>query len=164
MSAHKGELRILPDRLIHLVSRRGILSLPIRAGRPLSVFIRAVDAGSDGAAELAIAALMNPIYDFERFGFKIVASPRHADVLLLTGPCTRSMQEAVLAAFTAMPEPRRVVTVGDGFTDGNAFTNAYAVVPLPPALAAATVAHVPGDPPHPQAILDALLALAGDSS
>ncbi len=108
---------------------------------------------------MEITALANPFYDLERFGLHIVSSPRHADVLLLTGPITRSMAGATLAAFHAMPEPRRVVTVGDGLADDTVFGNSYAIVPLPQELAAARVTHVPGDPPSPQQILDVMLSL-----
>jgi Ni,Fe-hydrogenase III small subunit len=126
---------------------------------PKSIFIRHVDAGSSNAIEQEIIALFNPVYDVERFGFHLVASPRHADILLITGPCTRSMEAATLAAFHAMPEPRCVVTVGDGFEEDSVFYDSYAVMPLPDEIAAVRVAHIPGDPPSPQQILDVLLDL-----
>jgi Ni,Fe-hydrogenase III small subunit len=118
-----------------------------------------VDAGSCNDCELEISALSNPIYDFERYGFQIVASPRHADVLMISGPFTRNMEAAALDAFRAMPGPRRVVTVGDGFEKDNLFANSYALVPLSEEIASARIAHVPGDPPSPQDILDVLLTL-----
>lgn len=130
----------------------------LRRGRR-SIFIRHIDCGSDNAAEQEIQALFNPIYDLDRFGFHLVASPRHADLLLLTGPFTRSMHAAVLSAFYAMPEPRRVITVGDGFDPASAFTGSYAVEALPAELESARIAHIPGDPPSPQDILDVLLML-----
>lgn len=130
-----------------------------RARRRCSVFVRHLDGGSCNDCELEIAALSNPIYDLERFGLHIVASPRHADVLLVTGPFTRSMEAAALAAFRAMPEPRRVVTAGDGFRPGGPWHGSYAVTALPQEMAPCWVAHVMGDPPAPAALLEALLAL-----
>ncbi len=124
-----------------------------------SLFIRQVDGGSSNAVEQEIAAIFNPVYDAERFGIQLVTSPRHADILLLTGPLTRNMRNAVLAAFHAMPIPRRVVTVGDGFDHRGVFDGSYAIVPLPDEITAARVAHIPGDPPTPLQILDVLLKL-----
>ena len=124
-----------------------------------SVFIRHVDCGSSNAAEQEITALFNPIYDLERLGFHLVASPRHADVLLLTGPLARNMRPALLAAFYAMPEPRKVVTVGDAFAEDSPFAGSYAIVPLPVEILSARVAHIPGDPPNPDVILQVFVAL-----
>lgn len=124
-----------------------------------SVFIRVVDCGSSNAAELEINSLFNPVYDAEQYGFQLVASPRHADLLLITGPISRNMEEALLAAFHAMPEPRRVVTLGDDLADNSPFNKSYAVVPLPEEISAVRVAHIPGDPPAPLEILEALLRL-----
>jgi Ni,Fe-hydrogenase III small subunit len=100
-----------------------------------------------------------PRYDFERFGLEIVSSPRHADILLVTGPFTRAMQEAALATFAAMPRPRRVVTVGDGFRPGSVYRSSYAIIDLPEELAHDWVLHIMGDPPSPGHILSALLEL-----
>jgi Ni,Fe-hydrogenase III small subunit len=124
-----------------------------------SVFIRHLDAGSCNDCELEITALSNPIYDWERFGLHIVASPRHADVLLVTGPFTRSMEAAALAAFRAMPEPRRVVTVGNGLRPDSVFSGSYAVISLPEEMIPYWVVHISGDPPSPQDILEVLLNL-----
>jgi Ni,Fe-hydrogenase III small subunit len=121
-----------------------------------SVFIRAIDCGSSNAEEIEIAALFNPIYDLERFGFHLVETPRQADVLLLTGPFTRSMAAAALAAFKAMPDPHWVITIGDGFSDASLFQGSYAIIPLPAELVAARLVHIPGNPPGPQAILETL--------
>jgi Ni,Fe-hydrogenase III small subunit len=121
--------------------------------------MRHVDAGSCNDCELELTALCNPIYDLERFGLQFVASPRHADVLLISGPFTRSMREATLAAFNAMPAPRRVVTLGDALEPGALFQNSYAIAPLPDEILAARILHVPGNPPSPQQLLDALLTL-----
>jgi Ni,Fe-hydrogenase III small subunit len=152
-------LRFIRDR-IHLLLpwRRPPHALPL-PGRARSVTIRHVDGGSNNAAELEAAALFNPVYDLERFGFHLAASPRHADLMLLSGPLTRNMQAAVEAAFQAMPEPRRVVTLGDGFGPHSALHGSYALVPLPEALLPAWIAHIPGDPPDPETIARVLLSL-----
>ncbi len=153
-----GFLALL-NRLRNLFSKRNWLTSPANQRQARSIFIRHVDAGSSNDCELEIAALSNPIYDLERFGFHIVASPRHADILLVTSPLTRNMKTAVLTAFQAMPEPRQVVTVGNGFQEDNPFYNSYATLPLPEELALAQVKNIPGDPPSPQQILDYLLGL-----
>jgi Ni,Fe-hydrogenase III small subunit len=124
-----------------------------------SLFIRQVDCGSSNAAEQEILALFNPIYDAEQYGIHLVASPRQADLLLITGPITRNMVSALLATFYAMPEPRRVVTVGDDMDRNPIFWNSYAVVPLPAEICSVRLAHIPGDPPSPRKILEVLLNL-----
>src|ERR671910_499783 len=96
-----------------------------RLGRSLS--IRAVDAGSCNGCELEIHALNNAFYDLERFGLHFVASPRHADVLLVTGPVTRNMREALERTYNATPDPKWVVAVGDCALDGGIFAGSYAV-------------------------------------
>jgi Ni,Fe-hydrogenase III small subunit len=148
-------------RLQNLVSHGGWLTeRDPRSRQPRSTFFRHLDAGSCNDCELEIVALSNPMYDFERFGFQIVASPRHADVLLVTGPFTRSMEAAALATFRAMPEPRAVVTIGDGFRPDGLFGISYAVTSLPQEMIPYWVAHILGGPPSPQHILDVLLNLA----
>lgn len=127
-----------------------------RLGRSLA--IRAVDAGSDNAAELEIHALENVFYDLERFGIHFVASPRHADVLLVTGPVTLNMRQALERSFAAMPSPKWVVSVGDDALGGGTFAGSYAIAGgvgdvLPVDL------HVPGNPPSPALLLSNLLAL-----
>ena len=124
-----------------------------------SIAIRHLDGGSSNALEMELNALTSPVYDLDQYGIHFVASPRHADVLLITGPLTRSMEAAAVTTFRAMPEPRRVVTVGDGFAPNSLLADSYSVVPLPTELAQARVAHIPGDPPSPQQILEILLAL-----
>src|ERR1700719_3665797 len=96
-----------------------------RLGRSLS--IREVDAGSCNGCELEIHALNNAFYDLERFGLRFVASPRHADVLLVTGPVTRNMREALRRTYDAKPDPKWVVAVGDCAVDGGIFSGSYAV-------------------------------------
>src|SRR5215208_3196990 len=107
-----------------------------RLGRSLS--IRAVDAGSCNGCELELHALNNAYYDVERFGIRFVASPRHADVLLVTGPVTKNMREALERTYAATPAPKWVVAVGEA---------------IPVDL------HIPGCPPNPVQLLKGLLAL-----
>src|SRR5690242_10466911 len=97
-----------------------------RLGRSLS--IRQVDAGSCNGCELEIHALNNAFYDLERFGFRFVASPRHADVLLVTGPVTKNMREALERTYRATPDPKWVIGVGDCVVNGGIFTGSYACV------------------------------------
>ncbi|GIL00459.1 MAG: hypothetical protein BroJett030_03580 [Alphaproteobacteria bacterium] len=127
-----------------------------RLGRSLSV--REVDAGSDNGPELEIHALNNPFHDIERFGIRFVASPRHADVLLVTGPVTRNMAQALERTFAATPNPKWVVAVGDAALDGGHFAGSYAVVGGVGAVVPVDL-HIPGDPPPPAALLEGLLAL-----
>ena len=127
-----------------------------RLGRSLS--IREVDAGSCNACELEIHALNNAVYDLERFGITFVASPRHADVLLVTGPVTANMREALERTYKATPDPKWVVAVGDCAVDGGLFAGSYAVVggvsqAIPVDL------HIRGCPPTPLQLLSGLLAL-----
>ena len=127
-----------------------------RLGRSLS--IREVDAGSCNGCELEIHALNNPVYDVERFGLKFVASPRHADVLLVTGPVTRNMREALERTFAATPAPKWVVAAGACARDGHVFKGSYAIVGgvcdvVPVDL------HIPGCPPTPLMLLKGLIAL-----
>src|SRR5271163_5150747 len=97
-----------------------------RLGRSLA--IRQVDAGSCNGCELEIHALNNAFYDIERFGIRFVASPRHADVLLVTGPVTHNMRQALEQTWRATPDPKWVVAVGDCGADGGLFAGSYAVV------------------------------------
>jgi Ni,Fe-hydrogenase III small subunit len=127
-----------------------------RLGRSLA--IREVDAGSCNGCELEIHALNNAFYDLERFGIRFVASPRHADVLLVTGPVTKNMQEALWRTYQATPDPKWVVAVGDCAVDGGMFAGSYAVrggasrvVPVD--------LHIRGCPPTPTRLLEGLLAL-----
>jgi Ni,Fe-hydrogenase III small subunit len=132
-----------------------------RLGRSLSV--REVDAGSCNGCELEIHALNNAIYDLERYGIRFVASPRHADVLLVTGPVTKNMREALERTYTATPDPKWVVAVGDCARDGGCFAGSYAVVGGVSAVVPVDL-HIPGCPPPPRAILQGLLALLERSS
>jgi len=125
-----------------------------------SLAIREVDAGSCNGCELEIVALNNPVYDLERFGIQFVASPRHADLLLVTGPVTRNMELALVKTYQAMPEPRLVVAVGACGISGGIFGKNYAslggvgnVVPVD--------VYIPGCPPRPQALLHGILLAVG---
>jgi Ni,Fe-hydrogenase III small subunit/formate hydrogenlyase subunit 6/NADH:ubiquinone oxidoreductase subunit I len=125
-----------------------------------SLAIREVDAGSCNGCELEIVALNNPVYDLERFGIHFVASPRHADMLLVTGPVTRNMELALLKTYQAMPEPKVVVAVGACGISGGIFGKNYAslggvdnVVPVD--------VYIPGCPPRPQALLHGILLAVG---
>jgi Ni,Fe-hydrogenase III small subunit len=139
-------------RTVDLAARR-------RLGRSLA--IREVDAGSCNGCELEIHALNNPVYDIERFGLRFVASPRHADVLLVTGPVTKNMAFALRRAWDCTPEPRWVVAVGDCGAGCGVFAGAPGIVNgtgavsevLPVAL------HIRGCPPTPTQLLEGLLAL-----
>ena len=127
-----------------------------RLGRSLS--IREVDAGSCNGCELEIHALNNVLYDLERFGLRFVASPRHADVLLVTGPVTVNMREALERTYQATPGPKWVVAVGDCARNGGVFSGSPAVVGGVSAVVPVDL-HVPGCPPSPTALLKGLLAL-----
>ena len=127
-----------------------------RLGRSLS--IREVDAGSSNACELEIHALNNAFYDIERFGIRFVASPRHADVLLVTGPVTSNMRQALERTFAATPNPKWVVSVGDEALDGGVFAGGYAVAGGVGGIVPVDL-HIPGNPPSPAALLGGLLAL-----
>ena len=128
----------------------------IKLGRSLS--IRQVDAGSCNGCELEIHALSNAFYDLERFGLRFVASPRHADVLMVTGPVTKNMREALERTYNATPDPKWVIAVGSCAADGGVFAGSYAVeggvkdvVPVD--------LHIRGCPPSPVDLLKGLLAL-----
>lgn len=129
-----------------------------RLGRSLS--IREVDAGSCNGCELEIHALNNAFYDLERFGLRFVASPRHADVLLVTGPLTANMRQALERTWTATPDPKWVVAVGDCAVDGGLFAGSYACVGGISAAVPVDL-HIRGCPPSPTQLLKGLLALLG---
>jgi Ni,Fe-hydrogenase III small subunit len=127
-----------------------------KLGRSLS--IREVDAGSCNGCELEIHALNNPYYDLERFGLRFVASPRHADVLMVTGPVTANMREALERTYAATPDPKWVVAVGDCAVDGGVFADSYAVIGGVSAVVPVDL-HIRGCPPSPVQLLAGLLAL-----
>jgi len=125
-----------------------------------SLHIREVDAGSCNGCELEIAGLNSPVYDIERFGIHFVASPRHADMLLVTGPVSRNMELALRKTYDAMPAPRLVVAVGACGCTGGIFGQNYAslggvdkVIPVD--------VYIPGCPPNPHALLHGILTAVG---
>ncbi len=127
-----------------------------------SLSIRVVSAGSSNAEEQELVALSNGYYDIERFGIRFVASPRHADMLMVTGPVSRNMAEAVRRTYEAMPTPKIVVALGDGAIDGGVFRDSYAihnslseVIPVD--------FEIPGDPPSPRDIISALFHILEDT-
>ena len=122
-----------------------------------SLSIRQVDAGSCNACELEIHALNNVYYDLERFGLRFVASPRHADVLLVTGPVTKNMREALERTYNATPNPKWVVAAGDCACGGGLF-GGYANVGGVEAVIPVDL-HIRGCPPTPMALLQGLVAL-----
>ena len=143
------------DQEIEIIAReideraRGLL------GR--SLHIREVDAGSCNGCEIEIVALNNPFYDLERFGLHFVASPRHADCLLVTGPVTRNMADPLKRTYEAMPAPKFVVAVGDCARDCGIFAGGYGVFGPVSAVVPVDVV-VAGCPPTPQMILSGILA------
>ena len=144
------------DRALGELARQVDRAAHRRLGRSLA--IRQVDAGSCNGCELEIHALNNAFYDIERFGLRFVASPRHADVLLVTGPVTGNMREALYRTWAATPDPKWVVTAGDCALDGGIFKESYAVVGGVSAVVPVDL-HIPGCPPTPTALLGGLLAL-----
>jgi Ni,Fe-hydrogenase III small subunit len=127
-----------------------------KLGRSLT--IREVDAGSCNGCELEIHAINNAFYDLERFGIRFAASPRHADVLLVTGPVTHNMKQALERTYAATPAPKWVVAVGDCAVDGGLFADSYAVAGGVSAVVPVDL-HIRGCPPTPLQLLEGLLAL-----
>jgi len=127
-----------------------------RLGRSLS--IREVDAGSCNGCELEIHALSNAFYDLERFGLRFVASPRHADVLMVTGPVTRNMRDALLRTYQATPDPKWVIALGTCAVDGGIFAGSDAVAGGVSDVVPVDL-HIRGCPPSPMDLLKGLLAL-----
>jgi len=165
-------------RLFHKIRRTGIVTEPLAFGdadavtlahavdaRAHALFgralaIRQIDPGSCNGCEIEIVGLMGPVYDMERFGLTFVASPRHADMLLVTGPVTRNMALPLQKAYEAAPDPKLVVAVGDCARTCGVFAGAYGVagrvndfVPVD--------AYVSGCPPEPSDILRGILAALG---
>lgn len=143
-----ASLKELADNLVRAARRH--------LGRSLS--IRAIDAGSCNGCELEIHALNNAFYDLERLGLRFVASPRHADVLLVTGPVTKNMREALERTYNATPDPKWVVAIGDCAIDGSLFAGSYAVAGGVSAVVPVDL-HIRGCPPTPRQLLEGLLAL-----
>jgi Ni,Fe-hydrogenase III small subunit len=132
------------------------ISTPLKNMFRGSLAIRVVTAGSSNACEQELVALSNSFYDVERFGVHFVASPRHADLLMVTGPVSRNMRDALIRTYEAMPEPRLVIAVGDDAINGGIFRDSYGVCNgvhnvLP------VNYQIPGDPPSPPQIISSLL-------
>jgi len=125
-----------------------------------SLQVRQVDAGSCNGCELEVASSFGPVYDAERFGARLVASPRHADALLVTGPVTKNMAGPLVKTFEAMPEPRVVIALGDCARDCGVFRDGYGVEGAVADVVPVDV-QIPGCPPSPDAIVTALRSLTG---
>jgi Ni,Fe-hydrogenase III small subunit len=125
-----------------------------------SVQLRHVDAGSCNGCELEIASAFGPVYDAERYGLRLVASPRHADALLVTGPVTRNMADPLRATYEATPRPKRVVAVGDCAHNCGVFAGGYGVEGAVSDVVPVDV-EVPGCPPAPHVLIAALRGLTG---
>jgi len=121
-----------------------------------SLAIREVDAGSCNGCEVEVNALSNAIYDIERFGLKIVASPRHADMLLVTGPVSRNMEHALRQTYDATPAPKLVIAMGACAKDGGIFRDSYAVLNGVANVVPVDV-YIPGCPPKPDAIIQGIM-------
>lgn len=146
-----SELSVIGDRL-HTQVRRLFHG---------SLAIRVVTAGSTNACEQELVALGNSFYDVERFGVRFVASPRHADMLIVTGPVSRNMRTALLKTYEAMPDPKLVVALGDDAIDGGVFKGSYAVLDGVSSVLPVDY-QIAGDPPSPKTILSSLLAILND--
>jgi Ni,Fe-hydrogenase III small subunit/formate hydrogenlyase subunit 6/NADH:ubiquinone oxidoreductase subunit I len=149
------------ERLVVGAARReaDIRPAPLGGAFRRSMHIRHVDAGSDGAVEQEIAALLGPYYDMHRLGFFFTASPRHADVLLVTGPVTTPMVQPLRRTFEAMPQPRVVVAAGTDACSGSIWSGPEVVGGVDRVLPVDV--YIPGDPPSPIALLHGLLLAAG---
>lgn len=162
-SIRKGKVTILLDTVglvcpPEIEKMREELKRSIHAKFGKSLHIRQVDTGSCGACESEIIACSNPLYDIQRFGIDFVASPRHADALLVTGPVSKNMALALEKTYKAMPEPKFVITMGECASLGGRFKDSYYTCKgvqdiLPVAL------HIPGCPPKPADIIKTLLIL-----
>jgi Ni,Fe-hydrogenase III small subunit len=148
------EFRVSPENTATVVALQKRIDTIFRR----SLRIRQVDAGSCNACEWECTALTNPVYDIQRFGIDFVASPRHADLLLVTGPASRQMELALKKTYRATPEPRFVVACGNCSIDGGIYRGSYAVtdgiadiIPVD--------CFIPGCPPTPTAIISGLLQL-----
>jgi Ni,Fe-hydrogenase III small subunit len=126
-----------------------------------SLAIRVVTAGGTNACEQELVALSNAYYDVERFGIHFVASPRHADMIMVTGPVSRNMREALIKTYEATPDPKIVVAVGDDAINGGVFKGSYSVCDGAKDVIPVDYA-IPGDPPSPSKILSALLEILSD--
>jgi Ni,Fe-hydrogenase III small subunit len=150
-----------PDEALRVTAQRLRAEILERFAGALT--IRHVDAGSCNGCELEINALNNPYYNLEGLGIKFVASPRHADLLLVTGPVSRNMQTALKRTYDATPEPKLVVALGDCGCNGGIFGQSYASCGGVSSVIPVDVA-VPGCPPTPHAIMQGILTAITISS
>lgn len=150
------EETVVRDEEIEKIGRELRGEIDHTFGRSLA--IRELDTGSDNATEIELNNLSNPYYDAERFGITFVASPRHADVLVVTGAVTHNMAIAAKKTYEAMPAPKFVVAVGDDACTGGIFTGTYAVLGGVEKILPVDM-KIPGNPPSPREILTGLLAL-----
>lgn len=127
-----------------------------------SLHLREVDTASCGACESEIITANNPIYDLQRFGINFVASPRHADALMVTGALSKNMELALKKTYEAMPAPKFVITVGDCALDGGLFKGSYYIDKMVKDIVP-VVLHIPGCPPGPLEIIRSLLAFLRQS-
>ncbi len=157
--------------LSRMIRRVGTVAEPAppgpAGGRPApavelggSVQVRHVDAGSCNGCEVEIASAFGPVYDAERYGVRLVASPRHADALLVTGPVTRNMREPLRRTYDAVPAPKLVAAIGDCARNCGAFAGAYGVAGAVGDVIPVDL-EVPGCPPRPEAIVEALRTVTG---
>ncbi|MGZ8453132.1 MAG: NADH-quinone oxidoreductase subunit B family protein [Candidatus Binatia bacterium] len=142
------------DKLVEIVKKTAA-EIQRHLGRALA--IREVDAGSCNGCEIEISGLTGPVYDSERFGIHFVASPRHADMLLVTGPVTRNMEVPLLKTYDATPAPKLVVAVGDCAKNCGVFKGGYAIIGSVDQVVPVDV-FVLGCPPEPSDILNGILA------
>jgi Ni,Fe-hydrogenase III small subunit len=160
MAARRRQDVIVGDAGTYELPEAGALAKAIARGLKRSLHIRHLDSGSCNGCDWEITALLNPVYDVQRLGIDFVASPRHADLLLVTGVMTRNLAEAARLTYEAMPEPRLVVAVGACAVGGGVFARTYAAEgqignSLP------VDVFVPGCPPRPEAIIHGLLMAIG---
>jgi Ni,Fe-hydrogenase III small subunit len=146
----------LDGETVEMLAHRLRAAAQARLGRSLA--IRPFAAGGCNGCELELRLLASAVYDLERFGLSVVASPRHADVLVVTGPVTRTMHEVLLRAWQAMPDPKWVVAVGDCAIDGGVFKGSYAISGGADAVVPIDMA-IRGCPPTPAQLLDGLRCL-----
>jgi Ni,Fe-hydrogenase III small subunit len=156
-------------RLARLIGRTGRVAepappapeptarLPLAAG---SVQIRHVDAGSCNGCEIELGAAFGPVYDAERYGARLVASPRHADVVLVTGVVTRNMLQPLVRTVEATPRPRRVIAMGDCARNCGVFADGYGVAGAVDDVVEVDV-EIPGCPPRPEQVVEALRQVTG---
>ena len=168
----EGAIRFTNDYRLAVTSREDLTirsgTAGIRLAAPLetkilrvfgrSLKLRQVSAGGDGSAEADLNVLGTVVFDLSRFGIQFVASPRHADALVVTGPVTQNMKEALLATYEAMPEPKLVIAVGASAISGGIFRDRAEVLNGVDGILPVDL-FIPGDPPHPLTILDGILRL-----